>query len=168
MIDTKGTAMVKRSSRQSRRSRLALIAAASGALAAHCAFATVTHVATLKDNTLYQDASGSTSNGSGEFLFVGETAGFSARRAVIAFDFATYLPTNVGAVNSVTLTVNADKGHSAGTLNIYRLTKNWGEGTSNAGDPAGSGTVAAPGDATWKYNFYNTSQWTNLGGDFAA
>jgi len=150
------------------RTRRMIVSAAAVVCAVPGVHAGTSHVAALKDNTLYQDLSGSTSNGSGQFLFVGETAGSSARRAVMAFDFANYLPTNVVGVNSVTLTVFGDKGHSSGALNIYRLTKNWGEGASNAGDPGGSGTLAAPGDATWKYNFYNTSQWTNLGGDFAA
>src|SRR5262245_6118071 len=39
-----------------------------------------------KDNTLYTDATGSTSNGAGQYFFTGQSA--SARRALVAFDIS--------------------------------------------------------------------------------
>jgi len=44
----------------------------------------------------------------------------------------------------------------------------WGEGTSNAGEPGGAGTTPSLGDATWNYRFFNTAPWGTVGGDFAA
>jgi hypothetical protein len=46
------------------------------------------------------------------------------------------------------------------------LTTDWGEGASSSA--GGAGSFAELGDATWVYNFYTTSQWTNPGGDFVA
>ena len=52
-------------------------------------------------------------------------------------------------------------------VSLYKALRAWGEGASNAGDPGGDGTQAAPNDATWLHNFYNTSFWTTPGGDFS-
>ena len=53
-------------------------------------------------------------------------------------------------------------------FSLFKLTQDWGEGASNAGDPGGGGTAAAPGDATWDFNFFNTSTWTTPGGTYVA
>ena len=47
------------------------------------------------------------------------------------------------------------------------MSRDWGEGASDAGDPGGIGAQAEPGDATWIHTFYNTSFWTTPGGDFS-
>ncbi|HEX4802243.1 MAG TPA: hypothetical protein VFV14_01960, partial [Myxococcaceae bacterium] len=39
-----------------------------------------------KDNTLYEDDSGSTSNGTGQYFFAGRTSQGKIRRGLIAFD----------------------------------------------------------------------------------
>src|SRR5262249_5131274 len=49
----------------------------------------------------------------------------------------------------------------------HRVLQNWGQGASDAGDPGGAGTQAAPGDATWLNTFYPGLFWTNPGGDFS-
>jgi hypothetical protein len=124
----------------------------------------------LKDNTLYETPDDSVSNGLGPYMYAGRTgtnAGTPAlRRAVIGFDVSS-IPADA-VIESATLTLNLSRAAAAGPGNIFvhRLLKDWGEGTSNAGDPGGSGVAATPGDATWGYNFYNTSQWTDRGGDF--
>ena len=69
-------------------------------------------------------------------------------------------------------------------ISLDRMLANWGAGSSGAGmgnggsvapgtggPPGGSGGAshgfaATPGDATWIYNFFNTSSWTTPGGDY--
>jgi hypothetical protein len=121
-----------------------------------------------KDNTLYEDPNGTLSDGIGPHLFAGRTAQASGsiRRGLVAFNLSS-IPAGA-TVTSVSLTLNASKSNSASTLiALHKVTKNWGEGTSNAGDPGGGGAPATTNDATWKYTFFNTQAWTNLGGDFA-
>jgi hypothetical protein len=122
-----------------------------------------------KDNTLYEDPNGTLSDGVGPHLFAGRTSqgSGSIRRGLLAFDLSS-IPAGAN-ITSATLTLNASKSNSASTqIELHRVNKNWGEGTSNAGDPGGSGALATTNDATWKHTFFNTQTWTNLGGDFAA
>jgi hypothetical protein len=119
-----------------------------------------------KDNTLYQSATGAMSDAKGPHLYVGRTnqsGAVSLRRGMIAFDLST-IPANA-VVSSVMLTMNMSKGFG-GTIELHRVSKNWGEGTSNAGDPGGGGANSTPGDATWLHTFFSSSLWTNPGGDF--
>ena len=121
-----------------------------------------------KDNTLYEDPNGTLSDGIGPHLFAGRTnqgAG-SIRRGLVAFNLSS-IPAGA-TVTDVKLILNASKSNSASTeISLHKVTKNWGEGTSNAGDPGGGGATATTNDATWKHTFFNTQTWTNLGGDFA-
>jgi hypothetical protein len=48
------------------------------------------------------------------------------------------------------------------------LLADWGEGTSDPAGSEGGGAPATPGDATWLHRFFNTTLWTNQGGDFVA
>jgi hypothetical protein len=123
-----------------------------------------------KDNTLYQNTTGGISNGAGSYFFageVGETGGSLIRRGVIAFDIAGNIPSGA-TINSATLSLHMSRGTSgAQTVELHRLSADWGEGTSNAGSP-GQGTTATTDDATWVYRFYDTASWTNAGGDFVS
>ncbi len=126
----------------------------------------------LKDNTLYESATGALSNGAGEHFFVGQTGQTSPssalRRGLIAFDIASNVPAGA-KITSVTLTLNMSKTSSgAQNIDLRRVLKNWGEGTSNAAANEGSGANAATGDATWIHAFFNTSSWASAGGDFSA
>jgi len=51
---------------------------------------------------------------------------------------------------------------------LCRVTRAWGEGTSNSGMEGGTGTIATTNDATWSAGKYNVQNWTNPGGDFIA
>jgi hypothetical protein len=124
------------------------------------------------DNTLFQDQTAN-SNGAGQYLFAGEAAdGFGARRALVRFDVAASLPASAH-INSVTLEMHVSQAGGGSTeFGLYRLAANWGEGTSNAGDPGDQGALAATGDATWLARFFNAAPipsqpWTTAGGDFA-
>jgi FtsP/CotA-like multicopper oxidase with cupredoxin domain len=136
------------------------------ALAAVAGAATVT-ITTAKDNTLYESATGSLSNGSGSYFFAGKTRGGPVRRGVIAFDVAGNIPAGSTVTGVVlTLHVSKTKNNTAETVELRRLLTSWGEGTSNAADEEGAGAPAAAGDATWIHRFYDTTPWTSAGGDF--
>lgn len=119
------------------------------------------------DNTLYEDPTGSTSNGSGPTFFAGENGGGSTHRGLIAFDFSA-LPAGA-VIQSVSLVLFLTKAQSFPTdVALHRVLAAWGEGASSAGNRAGGGAASAPGDATWIHTFYPGSLWSSPGGDFAA
>lgn len=127
----------------------------------------ITTLAAAKDNTLYQPASGGTtnSNGSGEHLFAGRTDDGYVRRSVVAFALTNAIPAG-STITSVTLTVYMSRTKDmADNVTLHRMLSSWGEGTSNATQEEGRGAQAAPGDATWYHRFYPTSSWTTVGGD---
>ena len=127
-----------------------------------------------KDNTLFQSAFGSLSNGAGPHVFVGQTNQGSDRHAVLAFDIAASIPGG-STIQSVTLTMEMDLTIAgATTVTLHPLTQDWGEGTSLAGGGMGPGTgggngaAATTGDATWLHAFSPSSFWNTPGGDFIA
>ncbi len=128
---------------------------------------TVTIPASL-DNTLYEDNTGSLSNGIGQHMFAGRTAAGLIRRAVVQFPVIEFVPPNA-LIQSVELTLNLSK-TSAGpvTVSLHRVLRPWGEGNSDAPAEEGQGTQAQPGDATWMHTFFDTSFWNTPGGDFVA
>ena len=118
-----------------------------------------------RDNTLYQSEAGNISNGQGQHLFAGTTQKGELRRAVIAFDLSSIPPW--ADVVSATLALTMSKS-IAGDLpvTLHTLTRDWGEGESDALADEGAGAAAAPGDATWLFNRYDTDRWAAPGGDF--
>ncbi len=119
-----------------------------------------------KDNTLYQDASGSQSNGAGAHFFVGKTNQSLVRRGLLAFDVAGIIPAGA-TISSVSLTLNMSRtAAGSATVSLNRVLSDWGEGTSNASSQEGQGAPSRSGDATWIHTFFNTNQWTSAGGDF--
>ncbi len=122
-----------------------------------------------KDNTLYEDAGGATSNGAGEYLFVGRThlTVNSIRRGLVAFNLAGHIPAGA-TVTSVTLSLNMSRSNAGDrVVNIHRVTADWGEGTSNAAANEGTGAPATTNDATWLHRFFSGSVWTTVGGTYA-
>jgi glucose/arabinose dehydrogenase len=124
-----------------------------------------------KDNTLFENAAGTVSNGAGQYLFTGRTEqGFDyLRRTLIAFDVAGSIPPG-SLIQSVELTLNMSKARTAvpRTTDLRRVTADWGEGTSDAIGEEGGGTLATADDATWIHTFYDTDFWSSGGGDFAS
>ena len=124
-----------------------------------------------RDNTLYESTTGALSNGAGSTMFAGRTnqPSNSRRRALVHFDLAAAVPPG-STITAVSLTLNASQVSSVTpqAVALHRALADWGEGASNAGDPGGSGALAAAGDATWKHRFFNTTLWAALGGDFVA
>ena len=121
-----------------------------------------------KDNTLFEDAAGARSSGSGPSLFAGVQRQGSVRRAALAFDLdAAGIPAG-STIDEVALELSVESSNSAGDHDfaLTRLTQDWGEGTSSS--TGGMGAAASFGDATWLHTFYDTATWSNPGGDFAA
>lgn len=126
-------------------------------------------IGAAKDNTLYESATGSLSNGSGEHFFVGQTAaggGFKIRRGLIAFNIAEKIPAG-SSIQSVVLTISMNKTISGNqTVSLHKLVADWGEGTSEAAFGEGMGAPATTNDATWLHRFYDSILWTTAGGDY--
>ncbi|MCC6675586.1 MAG: EF-hand domain-containing protein [Phycisphaerales bacterium] len=121
-----------------------------------------------KDNTLYEDALGEFSNGIGEHMVCGTTLSGGQRRALVEFDIASMVPAG-STITSVALRLNMSRTVALSqTCSIFRVTKEWGEGTSDAPGEEGSGAPATPGDATWLHAMFATDFWAAPGGDFAA
>jgi hypothetical protein len=116
-----------------------------------------------KDTSLFTEAEDS--NGQGSHLFTGRTRNGAARRALVAFDLSS-IPSGA-VINSATLTLNMNRSIVGSTpVRIHRLTTDWGEGASDASGEEGKGAPAQPGDATWFTAFFDTTPWTNPGGDY--
>jgi hypothetical protein len=132
---------------------------------------TIATIGAIKDNTLYQTIDGSLSNGQGMHMFVGvSSAPPVVRRALVQFTIVEHVPLNATIVSAV-LTLHLSKtSGTAGqqTIELHRILAGWGEGPSKAAGEEGSGAQSATGDATWLHRSFNTSLWTNPGGDFAA
>ncbi len=149
--------------------RTAPLAALLG-LAAGVAAQTTVAVPCSRDNTLYEDPTGSLSNGSGVSIFVGVTGLSLKRRALVHFDVAASVPAGARIVDA-RLDVNVVQSAAFIAVDVFghRVLQDWGEGASApAFGNGGGGAPAAPGDATWLHTFYPGSFWTTPGGDFAA
>lgn len=143
---------------------LAVLCASFHAAAAEQAF-----LEAARDNTLFEDTSSYRSNGIGDGLFSGLTVNDELRRALIAFDIATAVPAG-SQITDVQLQLNmSQQRNGPHTSALHRVTSDWGEGNSNSTERGGGmGAPAAPNDATWAHTFYDTAQWTTVGGDFVA
>jgi hypothetical protein len=121
-----------------------------------------------RDNTLYEDVTGSLSNGTGGGLFVGKSGTGVIRRALLAFDIGGQIPAG-STIHSVSLTLRMSRTTNAvQSVSLHKVLADWGEGTSFASGGGGGGGSATTGDATWLHTFYDTDFWTTAGGDFVA
>jgi hypothetical protein len=144
-----------------------LLAALVVIAVAPIAHADVVTVISSRDNTLYESATGSLSNGSGENFFAGLTT-VGIRRGLVFFKLDADIPAG-STVTSVALTLNVTQANGVpANFTLQRVLSNWGEGASNAGLPGGMGAAAAVNDATWLHTFFNASFWSSAGGDFSS
>ncbi len=125
-----------------------------------------------KDTTLYSE--GDLSNGQGISIFAGRTMGRQGtgnRRALLQFNLEDVLP-RTAEIESATLWLYVSKVPSDDggdySFKLHRLTRDWGEGASDAGDFGGKGAAAETGDATWTEVLFGVESWTQPGGDFEA
>ena len=91
----------------------------------------------------------------------------SKRRGLLHFDLSSLPADAIIATASLNIFVNKLAPGSAGQpVEAYKLTSNWGEGTSNS-NGGGQGVAAQTNDATWSTRFTGTpGPWTTAGGDF--
>ncbi len=129
-------------------------------------------VTSSKDNTLYETADGSLSNGAGNYAFIGTTGNFDGqnkRRALYQFDLSS-IPAN-SVINSVMVSFMISRAPDAAmsaSADLHLVLTDWGEGVSFSGGPGGAGTASTINDATWIHTFYDTQLWTTPGGDFSS
>ena len=130
---------------------------------------TTININPIKDNTLYENATGSLSNGAGDHLFVGATNQGSKRRGLLKFDIASHVPLDA-TILEATLALSMDKTSSlSSNIELHTVSADWGEGASVAPEiGGGNGATAQTNDATWLHTFYNSSLWNTAGGDFNA
>src|SRR5437763_7062846 len=109
-----------------------------------------------KDNTLFENGSGSLSDGAGVHLFAGKTNTGSRRRALMAFDLSQ-IPAGA-KITAVTLTLHISQTVTGtDTMTLHAVTADWGQGASNAGVfRDGNGTSAKTNDATWLHRFFSS------------
>lgn len=126
----------------------------------------------VADSTIYEVGMGDaeTSNSRGAHLFAGRIIGGLRRRALLRFDLSAIPPGSV--VNSAQLSLSLNR-TPPGTLpavnfSLQPMTASWGEGSSDAGEPGGSGVLATAGDPTWTQRAFPSTPWTTPGGDFFA
>lgn len=121
------------------------------------------------DNTLFETATGSLSNGAGIGVFAGLNGGGVARRGLIRFPVASSVPVGSQVV-SATLRLHASQGQfEPKPFTVHRVEQAWGEAGSNATFMGGGGGAPSQsGDATWLHTFFSASTWSSPGGDFDA
>lgn len=136
------------------------------AVAASAAPGAVVQIPASRDNTLYEDAAGATSNGAGPAMFSGLNSQARKRRAVVHFDIAAMIPQG-SVITSATLVLTENGANaSPATVSPHRARESWGEGTSTGTGGGGNGGPASAGDATWLHRFHNTTYWSTVGGVF--
>ncbi len=130
---------------------------------------TTIDLVSIQDNSMFSEYA-SNSNGAGVNIFAGRTLGGVIRRGLIKFNVSS-IPQNA-QITAVTLTLatlrSASNTNALHSFSLHKLTKTWGEGSSNGLGTGATATTTPTRDATWQYNLFNTSQWTTAGGDFVA
>lgn len=123
----------------------------------------------VKDTTLYQDATGALSNGAGQGMFAGTKGAGHAVRGVVAFDVAGKVPAGMTLTGvKLRLNLSAASLNSAQTVGLHRVLADWGEGSTVASGGGGGGGPASQGGATWLHTFFPDKLWSRPGGDFEA
>lgn len=149
---------------------LAFLRLVAGALLAACwaaaQAATTLALPATSDNSLFSE-SGSLSDGAGPFIWVGQTNNGHDRRALLRFDLSQVPAGHVVVGARLRLFNSMTKYGPGQTVDVYRLTASWGEGTSNSTlGIGGTGYPASDGDATWQFRFFGSrTPWSTPGGD---
>ena len=124
-----------------------------------------------KDNTIFSELT-SNSDAGGK-LTSGRTNVGNLRRALLGFNVAGQLPAGAVVTSAqLTLNLNQTTATTNASMSLYRLSQDWGEGTSDPlGNAGGAGVAATVGDATWTARFYDPTSptlWSTAGGSYNA
>jgi len=139
-------------------------------------------IGAIKDATIFQN-NPNNSNGAGPAMFAGTNGMNSPRRGLLEFDIAASIPAG-SIINSVQLElflaqVAGGSDPTPRSIELHRLTDDWGQGVTGMGSTVGGSGQGFPGnigDATWNERFCGSTPcngvsgtlWTTAGGDFAA
>ncbi|MBV6478048.1 MAG: hypothetical protein HGGPFJEG_00795 [Ignavibacteria bacterium] len=119
------------------------------------------------NNTLYEDPTGSSSNGAGQYLFTGKTVVNQIRRGLVRFELAEFIP-QCAIVTNVSLKMHMSRTISSSTpVQLRKVLKSWGSSNSDPSGEEGFGTSADTGDATWIHTYYTSEYWDRPGGDYS-
>jgi hypothetical protein len=129
------------------------------------ASADVVTLTASKDATIYGE-DGTRANGNGQFVFIGNTSNFAARRALLRFDLSTIPAGSTITAVSLRLTVNKTRAFETMPISVSRMTADWSEGTSDPTNNEGQGVAALTGDTTWTHRIFPGTTWAADGGDF--
>lgn len=124
-----------------------------------------------KDNTIFSELT-SNSDAGGK-LTAGRTNVGNLRRALLGFNVAGLLPPGTVVTSAqLSLSLNQTVAGPNASMSLFRLSQDWGEGTSDpAGTAGGAGVAATVGDATWAARFFDPASptlWNTAGGTFNA
>ena len=124
-------------------------------------------ITSVKDTTLYEDATGALSNGAGQGMFAGTKGAGHAVRGLMTFDVSGKVPAGM-TLTAVKLRLNmsAASSYSTQTMGLHRVLADWGEGSTVAPGGGGGGGPASIGGATWLHTFFSDKLWSRSGGDF--
>ena len=124
-------------------------------------------IGATKDNSIFQNNPTHTQGG-GAGIFAGTNGMNSPRRALVAFDIAGNVPAGA-TITAVELTLYLGNAPNSDpqSIELHRLTKEWGEGDAGIANPSismsGQGSPANDGDATWNDARSNIDPWTTAG-----
>lgn len=138
----------------------------------------------LKDTSIFSNNPTNTAGGN-DVMYVGKNNNGATRRSLLQFDIAASGIPAGSTVDSATLTlhINGWTGNGAfgadRTISLYRVTSDWGDGTTGSGGSSGGGgqgTVSAvDGDVSWTYRSWSSTDpvpphlsWSTAGGDYDA
>lgn len=131
---------------------------------------TWTSVPTSADNTLYEDSTGSLSNGAGMHMFVGRTSDpvNSIRRTLLWFNLFAVIGVNSNIFDTRILLHVSAAPAAPQLVSMHRGLTSWAEGTSDASGTEEQGAPASGSGATWlRYeSSCNGCRWGSPGGDF--
>jgi|GEM_PF-3247901 len=117
-----------------------------------------------QDTTLYEEAL-TNENGLGAHLFSGVNNGGDSRRALLSFDIAGNLPSDV-LITRATLSMTVNRvapPEVADTFGLHPVTRSWEEGQVEA-NREGRGQPSTGGGASWSSS--GNESWATAGGDF--
>jgi len=110
------------------------------------------------DTTLFETTADN-NLGANDSLIVGTTAVGFKNRSLFKFDLSQ-LPANATITSAAfTITVVKAGAGSGSNFAMYRVLRNWGEGTGTGNQ----GTAANPGEATWNHRFHPDTPWSSPG-----
>jgi hypothetical protein len=120
----------------------------------------------VADATIFEE-NGDAADAKGPSIFAGRNNLTFIRRSLLRFDVGGAVPAGSTITSArLELTLTRANGNPV-DVSLFAAAAAWTQGTSNAGNPGGSGTGATAGDATWTKRTWPATSWATPGGDTA-